>query len=176
MQEIPTWSASTVSTWIHTTSTGNGNGTVNFTFDANTSINTRSGTISVGGQSFTVNQVGISCIYALNSTSFNHGSGAESGSFGVTSPTGCSWAATTASTWIHTSSSGSGNGTVNYAIDANTSISTRSGTIVVGGLNYTVNQAALVCDYAISTTSASFSSSVGSGSVNVTSPTGCSWS
>jgi hypothetical protein len=41
--------------------------------------------------------------------------------------------------WIHTSSSGSGNGTVNYTIDANAG-AMRSGTITVGGQNFTVNQ------------------------------------
>ena len=42
----------------------------------------------MGGQSFTVNQAGISCTYALSFTSFNHSASAGSGSFSVTSPAG----------------------------------------------------------------------------------------
>ena len=52
-----------------------------YTVDANSSTSARSGTISVGGQSFTVNQAGISCTYALSFTSFNHSASAGSGKF-----------------------------------------------------------------------------------------------
>jgi len=59
--------------------------------------------------------------------------GAESGSFGVTAPAGCTWSAATVQTWIHTTSTGSGNGTVSYTVDANSLTTSRSGTITVNG-------------------------------------------
>ena len=170
------WSASTVQTWIHTTSTGSGSGTVNYTVDANTSTNSRSGSITVGGQAFTVNQSGITCTYSLNTTSASHGSGSESGSFGVTATAGCSWSAGTVQTWIHTTSTGSGSGTVNYTVDANTSTNSRSGSITVGGQAFTVNQSGITCTYSLNTTSASHGSGSESGSFGVTATAGCSWS
>src|SRR6266404_1524618 len=52
------WTASTTYTWIHTTSTGSGSATVNYSVDANGSTSSRSGTITAGGQVFTVTQAG----------------------------------------------------------------------------------------------------------------------
>jgi hypothetical protein len=170
-----TWNASTAFAWIHTSSGGTGNGTVSYTVDANSTTSARSGTINVGGQVFTVNQAGISCTYALGTTSFNHGAGAESGSFGVTAPGACSWAASTAFGWIHTTSSGSGNGTVSYTVDANSATSARSGTINLAGQTFTVNQAGVSCSYSLSAASASFGASAASGTVGVTAPGGCVW-
>jgi hypothetical protein len=169
------WAASTTYSWIHTSSSANGNGTVNYTIDANTGASSRSGTITVAGQSFTVIQAGVSCSYTVSPTSSSLGSGSGNGSFGVTAGTGCSWTASTASGWIHTTSSGNGNGTVSYTIDANTTISSRSATIVVAGQNFTVNQAGLPCTYVLSPLSLSHGSGADSGSFSVTSLLGCGW-
>jgi hypothetical protein len=54
-----TWSASSDATsWLHTNSSGSGNGTVNYTYDANPNTTSRIGHIIVGGQTFTVTQIG----------------------------------------------------------------------------------------------------------------------
>jgi hypothetical protein len=45
---------------------------------------------------------------------------------------------------LHTFSSGSGNGTVSYTVDANTNAIVLVGTINVGGQIFTVNQAGVV--------------------------------
>src|SRR5439155_16665838 len=135
------WTASSPYSWIHTSSSGSGGGSVTYTVDANTTTSSRSGTISVGNQSFTITQAGLSCTYSLSPTSFSPGSGAQSGSFTVTASAGCPWAAATASGWIHTGSSGNGNGGVSYTIDANTSGSSRSGTIIVADQSFTLTQA-----------------------------------
>ena len=169
------WSASTTYAWIHTTSTGSGNGTVSYTVDANASSVARSGIISAGGQSYTVNQAGVSCSYALSPLSSNVGSGSGSGSFTMTAPAGCAWAASTTYAWIHTTSSGSGNGTVNYTVDANGTTSARSGTITAGGQSFTVSQAAVTCTYSLAASSASFNSAANGGSVGVTATAGCNW-
>ena len=44
------WAASSNASWLHTTSTGNGNGLAKFTFDANTGA-TRTGTLTIAGVS-----------------------------------------------------------------------------------------------------------------------------
>ena len=84
---------------------------------------------------------GISCAYSLSPTSANVGTLSGNGSFTVTAQGGCSWSAGTSASWLHTSSTGSGNGSVNYTFDANGDTSPRSGTISVGGQNFTINQA-----------------------------------
>jgi hypothetical protein len=53
-----TWTAKSNVTWIHITAggSGSGNGTASFTVDANTASTPRSGTITIAGKTFTVNQ------------------------------------------------------------------------------------------------------------------------
>ena len=51
------WSATSNASWLHTTSSGTGNGLATFTFDAN-SGGTRSGTLTIAGQTLTVTQAG----------------------------------------------------------------------------------------------------------------------
>lgn len=57
------WTATSNAPWLHTSSTGNGNGLATFTFDANTG-GTRSGTLTIAGQSLTVTQAGSSYVAA----------------------------------------------------------------------------------------------------------------
>lgn len=59
--------------------------------------------------------------------------------------TGCAWTAVSNASWVTISSgaSGTGNGTVNYTVAANTSASGRTGTITAAGMTYTITQAGL---------------------------------
>ncbi|MEK7677255.1 MAG: N-acetylmuramoyl-L-alanine amidase, partial [Verrucomicrobiota bacterium] len=83
-----------------------------------------------------------SCTYSLSPASTNPGSSSDSGSFTVTTGTSCAWSAISDATgWLHTSSSGSANGTVNYTYDLNPSPNPRTGHITVGGQTFTVTQA-----------------------------------
>ena len=81
------------------------------------------------------------CGYSISPTGGSHGAGAGSGSFSVVAGSGCTWAAATSYAWIHTTSTGSGNGTVSFTMDANTIANSRLGTITVGDRAYTVSQA-----------------------------------
>src|SRR5271157_4367271 len=132
-----TVAASSDVTWITPTVSGSA---VNYTVQANTSTSSRTGHITVNGQTFTITQAGAAaCTYVLS------GSGAASpgitgGTFNVTAPAGCAWTAISNVSWITTTSSGSGNGTVTYTVAANTSTSPRTGTITVGGQTFTITQ------------------------------------
>lgn len=77
------------------------------------------------------------CRYSLSAGSASYAASGGSGSFDVSVNSGCSWAATTASGWIHTTNSGSGTGTIYYTVDANADVSSRSGTILVVGADQT---------------------------------------
>ena len=57
------WSATSNVSWLHTTSSGTGNGLAVFTFDANSGA-TRSGTLTIAGQTLTVTQAGSSYVPA----------------------------------------------------------------------------------------------------------------
>ena len=139
------WTVSNVPSWITITwgSSGSGNGTVYYTVAANTSTSSRSATLTIAGQSFTVSQSGVSCTYSIYPTSASFGAGGGSGSVNVTAPSGCGWTVSNVPSWITITwgSSGSGNGTVYYTVAANTSTSSRSATITIAGQSFTVTQA-----------------------------------
>ena len=170
------WAASPAAGWIHSTSAGNGNGNVSFQVDANPSAIDRAGILYIAGKIFTINQTGLPCTYAFNPASQNHGAAAGLGSFDITVPAGCSWSASSGAEWILTSSSGSGNGTVNYSVTENTGAATRTGTISAGGQSFTVIQLnAASCVYTLSPPNSAFWSAGGSGSFAVTTDGGCNW-
>ena len=169
------WTSSSNASWLTITAgaSGTGNGQVSFSASANTGA-ARSGTLTIAGQTFTVNQAG-SCIGSINPTSFNAPATAGTGpQISVTAA--CAWTATTAAAWITITSgaSGSGNGTVNFTFAANTGPA-RTGTISVAGQTFTVNQAA-GCAASINPTSQTVGAAGGTAtSVAVTSTAGCAW-
>ncbi len=57
------WAATPNASWMHTSSSGTGNGLAKFTFDANTGA-TRTGTLTIAGETLTVTQAGSSYVAA----------------------------------------------------------------------------------------------------------------
>jgi Viral BACON domain/Putative binding domain, N-terminal len=139
------WTARSSGGWLTITgdASRSGNGTVNYSVAANRGSTARSATLTVGAETFTLTQSG-SCTLVLSQESrgFNHSGG--SASVAVTAGSGCSWTATRSGSWIRitSSSSGRGNGTVNYRVSANGGSSSRTGTLTVGGQPITISQAA----------------------------------
>jgi hypothetical protein len=170
------WTAASNNAWIYVTSggSGTGNGTVNYSVDENTG-SARTGTMTIAGQTFTVDQAGTECTYAIDPTSANFSLSGGTGSVDVTTQSGCSWTAVSNYAWIHVTSggSGTGNGTVTYRVDFSRGV--RTGTIIVAGQTFTVNQGSGVCTYAINPTNANVDAGGGTGSVDVTTQDGCSW-
>jgi hypothetical protein len=125
---------------------GTGAGTVTFQVESNAmGVPSRSTTISVNGEAFTVNQAaGIPCVYTLNPTSLSVASSGGSGSFSVVTVLTCPWTAISNDSWIAIDGfpSGAGNGTVRFNYAENPPGSpARSGTISVNGQTFTLNQA-----------------------------------
>jgi hypothetical protein len=116
-----------------------------------------------------------SCTFAFSPASASVAATATSGSTSVTTGAGCAWTTTSNASWltIGSGSATSGTGTLNYTAAANSGPA-RSGTITVGGVNFTVSQAN-GCTYTLSSSSASFAAGGGSGSVNFTTGAGCTW-
>jgi subtilase family serine protease len=138
------WVAATSQKWllIVDAGPGTGSGTILYSVEPNTATESRTGTITVGDQIFTVVQAGSSCTYALSPAGRSHTYAAETGSIAVATATGCAWTAATADSWITISAgnTGSGPGQVQYSVQGNRAASARRGSIQVGGQTFTIDQ------------------------------------
>jgi C1A family cysteine protease len=83
------------------------------------------------------------CTYFISPTSQSFSASAGFGSVSVTTQSDCKWTATSNVSWITITfgSSGTGNGSVVFSVDANTG-SSRIGTMTIAGKTFTVNQSA----------------------------------
>jgi hypothetical protein len=125
-----------------TTTSGSGDGTVNFSYTANTSATPRSATVTIGGQTLTVTQQGVPCTYTLSASSADLPPTGGSGSFTLTTDGGCTWTTGSDAAWLTASpGSGTGNATISFTATANTGSTVRVGTISVGGRSFTVTEA-----------------------------------
>ena len=138
------WTAVSNDSWIVIVQGGggSGNGKVFYEVRDNFSTEPRTGTISVGGQTFTVVQNGVvtSCAYSISPSLRSFASSGGAGSVSMTTTPECGWSATTDVVWITIiSGSGIGNGTVSYTVAANPG-GARTGKITVAGRVHTVKQ------------------------------------
>jgi uncharacterized repeat protein (TIGR01451 family) len=176
------WKATSNDDWITVTAgaAGAGGGTVFYTVSANVAGNQRTGSITIGDQTFTITQAGRACSYLLSPISKFFGeSGTEDG-FTVMAPSGCNWTATPSAAWIIVTSdpSGSGTDTITYAVRDNFTTSPRQGTITVAGQTFTIVQDGGTtgdCVFTLAPISASFNSAGGNGSVVVNCEDRCAW-
>ncbi|MGE5815818.1 MAG: BACON domain-containing protein [Acidobacteriota bacterium] len=142
------WTAVSNVPWIRFNgpASGAGRGTVSFHFDENPAGSAaRTGTITLTGQTFTLNQAAGACTYSLSPASLDVPATAGSGTFTVTTAGACTWTATSNVAWvgITAGASGTGSGTVTFTYADNPAGSAaRTGTISVNGQTFTLNQAA----------------------------------
>jgi len=173
------WTVMSTVAWITITSggTGSGNWTVNYSVFPNLTPCPRVGAITIGDQTFTVTQEGISCTYSVSPTYRAHGSGAETGGISVATSSCCGWAATSNVPWITITSGGggSGDGTVSYSVSANSSPCSRAGTMTIAGVTFSVMQEGAACTYSVSPTNRTHGFENEEGSVSVTASSCCAW-
>ncbi|MEP6568273.1 MAG: S8 family serine peptidase [Acidobacteriota bacterium] len=138
------WTATSNANWISISFTNSvASGIVSYQVSANQSAGSRSGTLTIAGQTFTVNQSGLPCSYQVGTMVQGFGpSGGASGTSVITQ-SGCLWSATSNASWITitSSASGVGNGAINFSVAANPGASPRTGTISVADQTVTINQA-----------------------------------
>lgn len=176
------WGAKSNTSWLTITgATGVGNGTVSYSFLANTSTSSRTGSLTVAGRSVSITQFG-ACSYTLSPTSKEIPSSGGTGTVGVSTRSDCTWTATVstaAASWITITGgqSGTGNGTVSYSVAANPLTSSRSGTISVGGRTSTINQSADIssCTYSPGYTTKTMTWCGGERTIQVTTQGDCPW-
>jgi hypothetical protein len=175
------WTAQSNAAWISVASgaSGSGNGSVGYSVSANTGA-ARSGTLTVAGQTFTINQNAVvaTCVNSLSPPSASVSSGGAPGSVNVNAGSKCPWTAISNNSWITITfgPTGRGNGSVSYSVAMNSGAA-RIGTLTVGGQTFTVNQAAgnLPCTNSLSPTSANVSPGGSTGALKVTAVSGCAW-
>ena len=169
------WTAASNVSWITIASgaSGSGNGDVGYKVAATTGP-ARSGSLTIAGRTFTVNQ-GADCTISLSSSSATVGPGGGDGTFDVRTAAGCAWTAAGNASWltITAGASGNGNGSVRYAAAANSGPQ-RTGTIAAGGQTFTVRQDA-GCSFSLSSPSQNVGSIGGNVSVGVSAAAGCPW-
>lgn len=129
------WTATESLDWVTITT---GSGKVDFTVAANNG-STRSGTITISGNTFTITQTG--CI-TISPSSQSFAISGGSGSITVTAAeSSCTWTATGYPDWVTiiSGSSGTGSGAVSFTASANSG-SARSGSITIAGSTFSVSQ------------------------------------
>jgi hypothetical protein len=147
-----TWSASKPPSWVNISNgSGTGSGTLSFTALSNQSSHTsRTDTINISTPStqatLFVTQAGSECTYSLTKASQAFTSSRGDGTVTVAVQPGCTWTAYNSDpSWV-TINNGSppsgGNGTVNFTVAENDSVSPRTGTLTIAGQTFMVNQSA----------------------------------
>ncbi|HEY1219591.1 MAG: SBBP repeat-containing protein [Bryobacteraceae bacterium] len=162
--------------WITVpTGSGTGSGVITATLTANKTGSTRTGSVSVNGQTFSIMQADAGCTYSATTPTGVPSSGGTV-EITVTASSGCPWSVVPQSPGISVVSggSGTGNGTVTLSLSPNASVQALNPTVQVGP--QTVALAVEdICSYSLSPLT--LGPAAQSGSMSVTaSPAGCSWS
>ena len=189
------WTAVASDPWIVLTATsGTGPGAVTFTVTPN-GVNPRGGAIRINNATVTISQAGTpSCAATIAPLSQSIAAAGGAGvPIAVSTSSGCRWSATSHVAWVTIVSgeTGTGNGTAQYVVAANTG-SERTGVISVAGQTFTITQAAAPtppptgpapptppppsCTFALANSSQSIGAAGGDGTaIGVTAPAGCAW-
>jgi hypothetical protein len=137
------WSAVSHASWIHASSdSGTGNGMALFSVDVNTTASPRSGTMTIAGQTLTVNQAASECTASLAPERATLLRAGGTGRINVTAGPGCSWTAVSQSPWITITrgADGMGNGTVTYTVAPLRGARNRTGRLTIAGLTFPMTQ------------------------------------
>jgi len=140
------WNAVSNASFITITSgaSGNGSGTVAYSVAANAGSTSRTGTLTIAGQTVTVTQGGstLECTFTVSPTSANFDAVGGNTTFTITAsaPT-CAWTAQSLVGIISITgpTSGTGNGTTTAQIQANPGAQ-RTGSVAIAGKNIPISQ------------------------------------
>lgn len=175
------WTASSQADWITITAgaSGSGGGAVAFQAAA-LSSGSRTGTMTIAGQTVTVTQSAAqACTPNIAPQSRSIEASGGTVSVNVTAAGGCSWTAASDVSWMTVApASGSGNGSVEVQVQANDGAA-RTGTATIAGRTFTLSQAAATvetCAYQVQPTSVDRNWRSWEIPIGVTTTPGCAWS
>jgi hypothetical protein len=181
------WTAQSDVPWISNISpaSGSSDATIYFTVTANTNCPSRTGTIkiydgnSVHRQTLSITQSGNPTSYELSPSGATFASVGGSNNVNVTaSNAGCIWTTSNSNSWIQVNPvSAIGSATVTVTVSPNATTNSRTGTILIAGMPYTVTQAAaVVCTYSVAPSIRNYDAGEGNGTVTVgASSSECGW-
>lgn len=138
----------------------------------------RTAVIRAAGQVFTINQSATACNYSFTGGVPTVGWPGGTFSLSIVAPEGCAWTAAVNVPWITITNAmtGSGNGALNYTIQANPNTTVRTAIITVADRQFIINQAGGPgCTYTLSSTAFNYMIEGGAGTVTVTTQPGCPW-
>jgi hypothetical protein len=122
---------------------GTGSGSVTVSAEASTSSAARSGTVTIAGNTVTMTQDPVVCTFTVSPTAFNAPASGGNPTFAVTAQgSNCTWSAASNSSFltINSGASGGGSDTVAATVAANSTASSRTGTLTIAGHTITVTQ------------------------------------
>jgi len=173
------WNVSTTNEWISIISenSGTGDGTIKFSVAQNTEESSRNGVIQIADKSISVSQKGQDCDYEL---SYDNKKVDEAGgqfNVNVISQDNCSWESSSDVDWISivSGSNGSGNGNVEYTVEANTETVSRTGKLWVAGNELAIIQEGKDCKYILSESINYVETKGGNYSFDINTSAGCTW-
>jgi hypothetical protein len=176
------WTATTTASWITISNgSGSGSGTVAYTVAANSSADTRTGTITIGTQRYEVTQRGKSapnCTYDLSSSSADFSKDGGSGAFTINTQEGCGWTAASSVSWLTVATpSGTGTASVSYSVAPHAEIEGRTGTITVADRTLTVRQTGDVgiCTYSVAPVEFTPCMAGSTVTTTINTPASCPW-
>lgn len=124
---------------------GAGNGSVRFSVAGNTNTAPLTGTMTIAGQTVTINQAAGGCANKLSpvSAKFSAAGGAKTVKIKA-KYSDCAWTAVSNDSFITIAAgtNGVGNGAVSYAVAPNTNTAPLSGTLTIAGQTFTVTESA----------------------------------
>lgn len=136
------WSAASNSDWISVTpASGISSGSVSYTVGPNPGVTTRSGSITIAGQTFTVTQTGTDI--NLSPKQVEKAYSSDIVQLQVTALSTTSWSVTSNASWISVVDDGNGFGDsqITLAVGTNPSYLERTGTVSIGSATFTIEQA-----------------------------------
>ncbi len=141
------WTASTTYDWItiRSGSSGTNNSSVVIAVATNLDTLARTGTVSIADQTVTVAQRAAKCSFTLDTNAVTFTSSGGSSDVVVTANGGnCAWRVVNKAEFITITSATefTGDGTVTYTVETNTTAKARTGTVTIAGKAYKVKQEA----------------------------------
>jgi uncharacterized protein DUF5666/all-beta uncharacterized protein len=185
------WSAAPQVSWLTLTppTDGQGEATLKYTVQANSSGVPRRGSVNVGGQLVDVGQEGAPCRFDVDRSRVQVASDATTFQVNIQGPTGCSWTAASQADWLVIShgAQGTGPGQATVSVSSNPGPA-RTGSVVVAGARVEVTQLALGsapppppppppgCTLSVKPQGTISADAAGAtGTIDVTATAGCAW-
>lgn len=178
------WSVTGMQDWItlQSPTSGTGPATVRYTVHENGAESAREITLTVSGQAFRIRQEGRTpCTFTITPQSLSFNANGGSGSVTVASGGTCAWTAAANDPWLKVASgaSGRGNGTVHFDVAANTSTTSRTGTLTIAGHTFTVSEGGknepVECTYSVAPVTFAPCMAHGSLLTTLTTQNACTW-